>query len=272
MTSCASIPKMDPNKEEWKDIFNGKDLSGWDIKIRGHELNDNFKNTFLVRDGALTVDYSEYESYDETFGHLFYEEPYSYYKIHAEYRFVGEQANEGPGWAIRNNGLMLHSQSAASMGLDQDFPISIEVQLLGGTGSGNRSTANLCTPGTNVVMQGGLFEQHCVNSTSETYHGDQWVSVDVVVLGDSLFTHIVEGKEVLSYTLPQIGGGSVSGHDPSLMVEGKLLSEGFIAIQGESHPTEFRKIQVLNLEGCMDKKAKNYKSYFLKSKKSNCRY
>ena len=270
--SCASNPKENPNTENWQDIFNGKDLTGWDVKIRGHELNDNFNNTFIVKDGNLAADYSNYDKYDETFGHLFYNESFSYYRIHTEYRFIGEQANEGPGWALRNNGLMLHSQSAASMGLDQDFPISIEVQLLGGTGTGERPTANLCTPGTNVVMKGGLFEPHCVSSTSKTYHGDQWVNVDVIVLGDSLFTHIVEGETVLEYTHPQIGGGNVGGHNNILKKDGQALTKGYIAIQGESHPTEFRKIQVLNLEGCMDKDAKNYKSYFIKNKNSSCRY
>jgi hypothetical protein len=79
---------------------------------------------------------------------------------------------------------MLHSPPATSMGKDQDFPISIEVQLLGGLGKGPRTTANLCTPGTNVEMGGKLFTPHCVNSASKTYDGDQWVRVEVEVLGD----------------------------------------------------------------------------------------
>lgn len=262
--ACASLPKTNPDQEEWQQLFNGKDLTGWDIKIRGHELNDNFANTFQVREGAIVSDYSQYEKFDETFGHIFYNQPFSFYKLRAEYRFVGDQANEGPGWALRNNGLMLHSQSAQSMGLEQDFPISIEVQLLGGDGEGERSTLNLCTPGTHVNMDGELFTQHCVNSTSKTYHGDQWVTVEVLVLGDSLFQHIIEGETVLSYTKPQIGGGVVSGFDEAIKMDGKALTGGYIALQGESHPTEFRKIEVLNLEGCMDPKAKNYKSYYVK--------
>lgn len=263
--ACASLPKTNPDQEEWQQLFNGKDLTGWDIKIRGHELNDNFANTFQVREGAIVSDYSQYEKFDETFGHIFYNQPFSFYKLRAEYRFVGDQANEGPGWALRNNGLMLHSQPAQSMGLEQDFPISIEVQLLGGDGEGERSTLNLCTPGTHVNMDGELFTQHCVNSTSKTYHGDQWVTVEVLVLGDSLFQHIIEGETVLSYTKPQIGGGVVSGFDEAIKMDGKALTGGYIALQGESHPTEFRKIEVLNLEGCMDPKAKNYKSYYVKN-------
>ena len=87
--------------------------------------------------------------------------------IAAEYRFVGEQVQGGPAWAMRNNGLMLHAPDPKTMLKDQDFPISIEVQLLGGLGDGKpRTTANLCTPGTNVVMSGKLVTAHCINSTS----------------------------------------------------------------------------------------------------------
>jgi len=250
--SCTTPPQEDSHAESWISIFNGKALKDWDIKIRGHELNHNFANTFQVEDGLLKVKYDGYEKFDETFGHIFYKTPFSYYLIRAEYRFVGEQANEGPGGATRNNGLMLHSLSAASMGKVLDFPISIEVQLLGGLGQGNRPTANLCTPGTHVEMGDTLFTSHCIPSVSKTYDGDQWVQMEVLVLGDSLFMHIVEGDTVMSYAKPQIGGGVVSGHDPTQKVDGKILTGGYIALQGESHPTEFRKIEVLDLGECTD--------------------
>ena len=94
---------------------------------------------------------------------------------------------------------------------DQDFPISIEVQLLGGLEQRQAAhTANLCTPGTNVVMNGELHTAHCTNSTSKTYDGDQWVRVEVLVHGDENIRHMVEGQTVLEYSKPQIGGGSVS--------------------------------------------------------------
>jgi len=272
LMACQTQPQNDPHQEEWLTLFNGKDLSGWEVKIRGHELNDNFANTFRVEDSLLRVVYEDYEQFDETFGHIFYEEPFSYYLLRTEYRFTGEQVPGGPGWAIRNNGLMLHSQSAKSMGIDQDFPISIEVQLLGGIGEGERSTLNLCTPGTHVVMHDSLFTQHCVRSTSKTYHGDQWVHAEVLVLGDSLFAHILEGDTVLSYTKPQIGGGVVNDYAESEKQDGKLLNSGYIALQAESHPTDFRTIELLNLKGCMDAKAKNYKAYYVKADHGSCVY
>lgn len=240
--------KTAPAAENWLSLFNGKDLSGWDIKIRHHELNDNYLNTFRVEDGVLKASYDEYTAFDETFGHIFYKTPFSHYRLRVEYRFVGEQCPGGPGWAFRNNGLMLHSQSAASMALDQDFPISIEVQLLGGNGTDERSTANLCTPGTHVFMNDTLFTPHCVTSTSKTYAGDQWVQVEIQVYGDSLFRHIVEGDTVMEYTHPQVGGAVVNEYDPAAKIDGTPLTSGYIALQGESHPTEFRKIEILNLK------------------------
>jgi hypothetical protein len=244
-----------PDRKEWIQLFNGKDLEGWDIKITGRDLNDNFGNTFRVEDGLLKVRYDNYDAFDGRFGHIFYRQAFSHYIVAVEYRFVGDQASGGPDWAVRNSGIMVHSQSAQSMRKDQDFPISIEVQLLGGMGSGERTTANLCTPGTHVVMDGRLFTPHCVNSRSRTYHGEQWVRVEVLVLGDSLVRHIVNGDTVLEYSKPQIGGGTVNHFDPAVKQDGRPLTEGYIALQSESHPIDFRKVQVLNLAGCTDSKA-----------------
>ena len=259
-------------KLEWKQLFNGKNLNGWQPKIRNYALNDNFGNTFRVEDGLMKVRYDAYDSFDEKFGHIFYKEKLSYYKMAVEYRFVGDQAKNGPGWATRNSGIMLHCQSPESIGKDQDFPISIEVQFLGGLGKGERSTCNLCTPGTNIVYNGKLDKRHCINSTSKTYDGDQWVRAEVLVLGDSLIQHFVNGEKVIEYTKTQLGGGNVSGHNPALEVEGTPLKEGYISLQSESHPIDFRKVELLNLCGCTDKKAKNYKSYYVKSDNKTCVY
>lgn len=266
------IQPADPDREEWISLFNGVDLEGWDIKIRGYDLNDNFGNTFRVAEGVMQVGYEAYDSFDERFGHIFYHQPFSYYIISLEYRFTGEQAPGGPDWAIRNNGIMVHSQPAATMRTNQDFPISIEIQLLGGDGENERTTANLCTPGTHVEMNGALVTEHCISSTSQTYHGDRWVRVDVTVLGDSLITHVVEGDTVMQYTAPQIGGEVVNDFDPAQKQDGRLLTGGYIALQSESHPVEFHDIRVLNLAGCKDPKASNYKSYFVVSDPSSCTY
>lgn len=256
---CTLTAQTKSDQKEWIQLFNGKNLDGWAVKLTGHDLGDNYGDTFRVENGILRVSYDGYRQFDGKFGHIFYREKFSHYVIAVEYRFVGEQVPGGPSWAVRNSGVMFHSQSAESMRKDQDFPICIEAQFLGGLGSTERTTANLCTPGTHVVMNGALATRHCVSSTSKTYHGDQWVRVEIEVLGDSQVRHIVEGKTVLAYEKPQIGGGNVSNFDPALKKDGAPLTEGFIALQAESHPVEFRKVELLNLAGCTDPKAKNYK-------------
>lgn len=222
---------------EWQPLFNGEDLENWQIKITGHELNNNFGNTFRVEDGLLKVRYDNYEDgFNRQFGHLFYEEPFSSYLIGVEYRFVGEQADNHPGsWAFRNSGIMVHGQDPATMEKDQDFPNSIEVQLLGGNGSEERPTANLCTPGTQFVEDGEIVTRHCTNSSSPTFHGDQWVRAEVLVLGDSIIAHYVNGEEVMRYQKPQTDAG-------------ELLSKGTISLQSESHPVEFREVEIVDLE------------------------
>jgi Domain of Unknown Function (DUF1080) len=268
--STASIPKASPG--DWIQLFNGKDLTGWTPKFAKHDLGENYNDTFRVEDGLLKVRYDKWDTFNGEFGHMFYKDPFSYYVIAAEYRFVGDQVKgAGPGlsWAIRNNGLMLHAPDPKTMMKDQDFPISIEVQLLGGFGK-PRTTANLCTPGTNVVMDGKLETRHCINSKSRTYEGDQWVRVEVLVHGDELMRHYVEGEPVLEYTKPQIGGGNVSPVDPKVKVDGTPLTGGYISIQAETAPIDFRKIEVLNLEGCMDKKAKSYKAHYVKDNPKAC--
>jgi len=259
--------------EEWQQLFDGKSLSGWDIKIRGHELNDNYNNTFQVKDGNIVVNYDEYDDFKMQYGHLFYKDKFSYYKIATEYRFVGNQAPEGEGWAFRNSGIMVHGQSAQSMGVNQDFPISIEVQLLGGFDDGkSRTDCNLCTPGTNVWYEGKFDTRHCINSTVQAAPAGEWVRAEVEVFGDSLIRHWVNGKIAMEYTKPSIGGGVVSGFDPKDKPDGQMLSEGTISLQSESHPIEFRKVELLNLKGCMNPVAKNFKSYYVENDAVACKF
>jgi len=267
-----AFSQNDPNRKDWIQLFNGKDLTGWTPKITHYALGDNFGNTFRVEDGLMKVRYDAYDTFNGRFGHIFYKDKFAYYIIATEYRFTGDQAKGGPEWAFRNSGIMIHCQDPASIGKDQDFPISIEVQLLGGGPTGVRPTANVCTPGTNIVMDGKLFTPHCLNSKADTFRGDQWVRVEAMVLGDSLVRHIVNGQTVLEYFMPQIGGGSVTNYIPSAKPDGKVLTEGYISLQSESHPVEFRKVELLNLAGCMDPKAKNYKSYFVKAENAQCQY
>jgi len=256
---------------DWIQLFNGKDLTDWTIKFAKHDVGENFNDTFRVEDGLLKVRYDKWPAFNGEFGHIFYRQAFAYYLLAAEYRFVGQQVTGGPSWAVRNNGLMLHSPAPRTMLKDQNFPVSLEVQLLGGQGTGPRTTANLCTPGTHVVFNGKLHTQHCTNSTSQTYDGDQWVRVEVLMLGDELVRHMVNGQTVLEYTKPQIGGDGVSPVDPAVKVDGRPLTSGYIALQAETAEIDFRKVELVNLEGCTDKRASNFKPYIVKSNPAMCR-
>ena len=263
-----------PDTEDWVSLFNGKDLDDWIVKIRGHETGENFANTFRVEDGLMLVSYEGYgDDYGDRFGHIFYKKPYSHYRVRIEYRFVGEQAAGAPDWATRNSGVMVHSQDPYSMPAGQDFPISLEVQFLGGLGDGkDRPTANMCSPGTHIEYRGEFTETHCIDSGSPTFHGDQWVTVEALVLGSSRIVHFVNGDAVMEYGNLTFGGGVVSGHKPEMKPDGEPISSGYIALQSESHPIQFRKVELLNLEGCMDTKATNYKRYFVESDPATCEY
>ena len=233
---------------QWRQLFSGKDLAGWTPKITGRELGDNWRNTFRVENGILKVAYDQYPDFGGHFGHLFYREEFSHYRLRVEYRFVGKQTPGGPGWAVRNSGAMLHCQDPKTMTRDQEFPVSIEVQFLGGDGTRERHTANLCTPGTHVEMGGKLVTRHCTDSTSKTYHGDQWVTVEVEVRGGDVVRHVVGGEVVLEYQKPQLDEGD---KDAKRLLEAgapKLVKEGYIALQAESHPVEFRKVELMVLE------------------------
>ncbi len=258
----------------WKEMFNGKNLDGWTAKIHHYETGDNYGHTFRMKDGIIEVRYDEYEGdFNDRFGHLYYDTPYSYFLLSMEYRFVGEVHPGTPSYAYKNSGVMFHSQDPRTMLKEQDWPISVEMQFLAGLEEGKaRPTGNMCSPGTDVVFREKIDPRHCINSASETYFGDQWVKAEIIVLGDSLVTHFINDFPVLQYTNPQIGGGVVNRYDPKMKIDGKLLSEGFIALQSEGQPIDFKNVRIMNLKGCMDPEAKNFGPQFLKSDPESCEY
>ena len=234
----------------WVNLFNGKDLNNWVVKIKGHPVEVNFGNTYRVNNGLISVRYDKYGDFNSQFGNLYYKEMFSNYLLELEYRFSGVQSKGGPGWGIRNSGVMLHSQSPYSVKLQQEFPVSIEMQFLGGNGKDERHTGNLCTPGTNVVINDKLFRPHCIDSKSKTYHGDRWVKAQALVFADSLIAHIIESDTVLVYEKMQIDGsdGLAKMND---FRDATPVKEGYIALQSESHPVDFRNIRLFDLSPYM---------------------
>lgn len=243
------------SQQKWVSLFNGKDINDWVVKINHHETGENYGNTFRVEDGMIKVRYDQYEKFNEQFGHLYFKKPFAYYHLKFEYRITGKWRTDAPSYTIRNSGVMFHSQDPHTMPKEQDWPISIEYQILAALDDGKaRPTGNMCSPGTDVVFNGKIDERHCINSTSKTYPPEEWETGEIIVLGDSLITHIVNGDTVLQYSKPQIGGGVVNGYDPKIKVDGKLLSEGFIALQSEGQPVDFKNIYILDLSDRYGKK------------------
>lgn len=247
--STSSSGTADVQASEWQTLFNGKDIDDWIVKIHHHEVGDNYANTFRVTDGVLQVNYDGYQEFNNRYGHLFYKEPYSSYHLTWEYRFRDEWLKDAPDYTYRNSGVMFHSQDPRTILKEQDWPISVEFQLLAGAGDGKpRPTGNMCSPGTEVFYKGEMDPRHCINSLSDTYEWDQWVRADLIVLNDSLVTHLINGDTVLQYTRPQIGGEVANGFDPKIKVDGKRLTEGYIALQSEGQGIEFRDIRIRKLE------------------------
>ena len=235
---------------EWISLFNGKDLSGWIVKITGHPLGKNFADTFRVEEGILKVSYDDYKQFDKQYGHLYTNIPYAKYRLRMEYRFTGKMMPDAPKYVNLNSGLMIHSQSPQSLELDQHFPVSLEFQFLADEGNGKRATGNVCTPGTNLEIDGKLITQHIVKSSAPTFPAHEWVAIEIEVQGNEYVIHRVNGQEVLRYERPQIDpAGRVESAD-KLLQAGALtqLSFGFIALQAEGQPVWFRNIELQPLE------------------------
>ncbi|MEX2569035.1 MAG: DUF1080 domain-containing protein [Cyclobacteriaceae bacterium] len=274
----SAIGQSSNIKEEWTSLFNGRDLDGWNVKITGNEINVDPNSIFLVEDGILKV-YDHKKDKDVQIGHMFYNKAFSYYRLKFEYRFTGKQIRE-PFWDTQYGGVVFHAQSPQSMGVKQGYPVCLEFQLLGGLGTGERSTGNVCTIGTVVEKEGEINPAHCIDSNSKTFDGNRWISAEIVVLGDSLVTHIIEGDIVLEFEKPRIGGGFVNeefdwakGHvensEEWIQKEGTLLNTGLIGIQAHD-PMEFRKVELLNLVGCKNITCENYKPYYVHKGECSC--
>ena len=270
----CTVTYAQQSNDDWETMFNGTDLSGWTTKVHHYEVGNNYADTFRVEDNMVKVRYDKYEGeFNNRYSHLYYDKPFSDFHLTMQYRFVGELYKGAPDYTILNSGVMFHSQDPRTMLKEQDWPISVEMQFLAGVEEGvERPTGNMCSPGTDVVYEGKIDPRHCIKSTSDTYYGDQWVTAELIVYHDSLVKHIINGKTVLEYIKPQIGGGVATGYDPKMKQDGKPLKAGFIALQSEGQPIDFKNIKIRNLKGCTDPKALNYKKYYRISDKESCRY
>lgn len=242
---CSTNTKFE---NKWIPLFNGRDLDDWIVKIHHHEPGVNFGNTFRVDDGKIKVRYDQYGDFNDQFGHLYYKHPFSHFHLVIDYRFTGDLQEGAPEYTLLNSGVMFHSQDPRTMPKEQNWPISVEMQFLAGLDDGNpRPTGNMCSPGTEIVYEDNKYDGHCLSSSSKTFDRDEWVRAELIVLGDSLITHVINGDTVLQYSKPSMGGGVVQGYDSAIWKEGKPLTSGFIALQSEGQPIDFRNIELMDL-------------------------
>lgn len=232
----------------WHALFNGKDLSGWTIKIANRPLNENYADTFRVEDGILKVSYDRYPKFDNRFGHLYTNQPHSSYILRLEYRIVGRASADAPHWAKLNSGVMIHSQSPLSMRLEQAFPVSMEFQFLASGATAGTQTGNAVTPGTNLEIGGKLLTDHIIDSKSRLFPLDEWVTAEIEVHGHEEVIHRINGAEVLRYRHPQLDPRDEDAQ--RLLAAGAplKLSFGHIALQAEGQPIWFRNIRIRPLD------------------------
>lgn len=233
----------------WRPLFNGHNLDGWIPKINHHPLGDNRHQTFTVSDGILHVGYDHYPQFYDEFAHLIYHQPFTSYRLRMDYRFIGVDTPGGPPWSKRNSGVMIFGQAPRGIGVDQPFPVSIEIQLLNGTDDSPRTTGNICTPGTTVDIDGKRAASHCTLSVSRPYSGEQWVHLEIEARAGGETIVEVDGVEVSRFTAPALDPTDLRAMPLFLARHGNdaTLREGYIALQGEGHPIDFRNIAIMPL-------------------------
>lgn len=231
-------------KPKWRSLFNGKDLDGWQVKIAGYPQGENFGNTFRVEEGILKTRYNAYDSFNNRFGALYYKKKFSKYRLRIEYRFTGELTPGAPSWGFRDGGIQYHCQSPESLSVDQPFPVCLEYNLHGGNGKDERPTGEICASGTYVSINGVRNKSYCTPPTvKRTFHGDQWVILEIEVRGDSI-RHFVNGEEILHFEDPRYNPDHPVGK--TFIVNGDdKVKEGYISLQSNSHPMDFRKIEIM---------------------------
>ncbi len=244
LAAKAALLQGGEGSEKWVSLFNGKNLEHWRPKIAGFSLGENYGNTFRVENGILSVRYDRYDSFRNRFGALYYDRKLSNYRLKVEYRFVGETAPGAPSWGFRDSGVQYHGQDPGSMGLKQSFPVCLEYNLHGGNGKDERPVGEICANGMIVQIDGKRNESYCtLPKVKRTFHGDQWVTLEIEIQNGKI-THYVNGEEILQFENPR--------YDPkhevakTLIVGGNdAVKGGFISLQSNSHPIDFRKIEIM---------------------------
>ncbi len=251
---CASVSAIaeEVKAGPWRSLFDGKTLDGWTPKVAKHPSGENYRQTFVVDHGAIRVSYAGYDKLDGQFGHLFYKTPFKAYRLRLTYRFLTEGGlADTPAWARSNSGVMFLSQSPESMTVDQPFPVSVEFQLLGKDGDAARPTGAVCTPGITITMDRAKVKEHCTPpKDAPTVPNGTWVQAELEVLPNGEITQKINGVAVHHYADATLDPDDTvaGGAKPYILARGaQRVTEGYIALQSEGHPIEFKDIQIQEL-------------------------
>jgi hypothetical protein len=240
----AQTKNENNNAGKWITLFNGKDINNWIPKIVGHKLGENFGNTFRVENGILSVRYDAYDSFKNRFGALYYNKKFTNYRLKVEYRFVGNTTPGAPSWGFRDGGIQYHCQDPATLDVNQPFPVCLEYNLLGGNGKDERPNGEICANGIYVEINGKRNTTYCTQATvKKTMHGDQWVTAEIDV-HEGKITHYIDGEEILEFQNPRYDSSNALAK--KFIVNGDdLVKDGYISLQSNSHPMDFRKIEIM---------------------------
>ena len=234
---------------KWQRIFDGKTLAGWTPKITGRAVGEDPQHMFIVQNGAIRVSHVNYKRFEGEFGHLFWKTPLKAFRIRFDYRLFGDPLPGIAVWQTSNSGLMFDAQAPATMRRDQDFPVSLEFQLLGVPRPTREPTGNLCTPGTSVEIDGKRDPRHCILSSSPLLPVGRWAHAALEVLPNGEITHFIDGKPVLHYAAPELDPEDKDAQPLITAAGGKVqLRQGYIALQSEGHQIEFRNIELQLLD------------------------
>jgi len=245
LLAAASLGPSAQAEGRWRPIFDGRSLDGWVPKITGHPLGDNYRETFVVTDGAIRVSYAGYDRFNGQFGHLIYRTPLKAYRLRLSYRLLDPGVPDTPKWARSNSGVMFHGQAPETMTLNQPFPVSVEFQILGKDGEGARPTGSVCTPGTNIVIEGVMAKAHCTVSAGPTIPNGTWTRLELEVRPDGEVIQRINGVDVMHYSHVELDPRDPDAQPLIARRGGPLgLSEGYVSLQSEGHPIEFKDIQV----------------------------
>ena len=250
LSGCAGVLKTAGGESPWRPIFNGRTLEGWTPKIVGQTLGADPFKTFIVKDGAIQVSYAGYGKFANQFGHLFYKTPFGAYRLRLDYKVLEPGLPDTPAWARGNSGVMFDSQRPENMTLNQPFPVSVEFQILGRDGEGPRPTGSVCTPGTNIAIDGVMAKVHCTLSTGPTIPNETWTHLELEVLSDGEVTHRINGVVVHHYAKVELDPADPLAKREIADRGGVLpVTGGYISLQSEGHPIAFKNIEIQVIPG-----------------------